>query len=156
MNNLQLQIEANELLRAGFDEIPASWRNRSTITSVSKFEVVGQSKEPLAFNQLPPRDGPQSDRIKTFAKMIGISQAEIDSGEYRQKIKTFGRQAAEKFNQVFDEAVNADQRAEVTFLNGQQYPTAEVREEKNEDGSYLLRGYFDYGITPVTAAAAAS
>jgi hypothetical protein len=139
--------EANELLRCGFDEVDSSWRLYAVIHPVPNFNIIGARRTRLDDTLLP--NG--VDNLDTYALKISFSKQEIDSGEWRKRMRNVGRGSALKFNEVFWGAAGKkrdDLVVEVAFRNGQQYPIAELCDQDVPD-TFTFRLYHDCGVNVV-------
>lgn len=124
----ELEAEMNAILKEGFESVDQSWRERSRIESVANFRpAIG----------IPT--------LETYSRMAVLTEADIASGGYRAIVRELGVGSGQKFLEVFADRAGSG-RAVVSFLNGIEHPSPDLF--KNDDGSFEVRCYFDFGITP--------
>jgi phage major head subunit gpT-like protein len=110
-----LSSTANKFLLEGFTAVEQSWRDIAAIRSVNDFKTVTSYRMTgdLEYVQLAPNgeiahgtlaDESFTNQAKTYAKMLGISRADIindDLGALTQVPSRLGRGAGLKLNTVF-------------------------------------------------------
>jgi hypothetical protein len=135
-------LTCNELLAKGFASYPAKWRSRSTVKLVRDFRKlsiqVPWEDKPVELNEI--------DGFRTVGRMIAIKPELLGSERFRKELFIAGISGAKKLDEIFEQVVPGDSRAEVSFLNGGEHPQCEV---KCRDGTFLVYCYHDFGITPM-------